>query len=394
VYKALKFTIDILNRNIPGNIIIDDAEIITSIGPLVVRLFSESCVGKPLTEAFSIETMTGKLVTNFTAHSEPLSFRHRASGMCLTGYVWIFDGGAILAVGLSTEFNAFQDFDVSLADFAKTPLSTAGYLRSNLAKILKEEARDISRAEKKQRALATAVLSDIKLITAVICHDVLNYHSVITRSLRLISGSTDCDAVRNLSDQSKDACERASMLLQASMHLSEHQRETASTFSVDETILELEGIMRALLFEGSDLKLSLAAPNTFVTAVRSGFVSSLLNLVKNSTESMLRTGGSIILSSRVIVSRNPEVVITVSDTGSNSAGSQLNLADGKIHSSTKHEGVGLGLESVRRFCKSSGWVIRTTPSHPNGLTVEMLAQATISLDDRPLLSGPVVMPLQ
>ena len=117
MYKALKFTIDILNRNIPGNIIIDDAEVITSIGPLVVRFFSESCVGKTLTEAFSIETMTGKLVTNFTAHS----------------------------------------------------------------------------------------------------------------------------------------------------------------------------------------------------AVRSGFVSSLLNLVKNSTESMLRTGGSIILSSRVIVSRNPEVVITVSD---------------------------------------------------------------------------------
>lgn len=372
----MKDLIHVLNRNIPCHLIIDDAGKITTIGPLVNRFFPDVRAGKHVREYFRYETLCGHTIEDIFIYSGCLNFRSLTDANYLTGFVWPIEGGAVLAVGFSTDASMTTDDEVKLEYFAKTPPSAVSFIRANLVKLITSDFRELAELEKSQRVRADALLRDIKLLTAVTCHDVLNYHAVICRSIALMDAEDASSEVLELASRAKEATQRASMLLQAAMHLSEHQRETKAEFSIDETILEIESVLRTILPDDVDLSLKLMSPNAQATAIRSGFVASLLNLIKNAAEAIGNSSGSVRVSTTVFQKPSLVVSISVADTGGGFTKNKLDKLHHINSQSLRHPGSSLGLESVNRFCEQSGWVFEISSSGPEGSTVVITAPIT------------------
>ena len=113
-----------------------------------------------------------------------------------------------------------------------------------------------------------------------------------------------------------------------------------------------------------------------VTAIRSGFVASLLNLIKNSAEAIGSSDGSVRVSTTILQEPNLKVRIAVEDTGAGFTKDKLDEFYNTYYKSSKHPGSGLGMESVNRFCEQSGWSFEISSSGPGGSTVEITAPIT------------------
>ena len=236
------------------------------------------------------------------------------------------------------------------------PANSGYFLQTQFQKLLMVELSEVAAREREQRRRADKLLSDLSLIAAITSHDICNYMQIISCQLDEIALYEGAAASSSKLLRAHEACELATMLLHSMLTISGHSRELQTQFSIDSTISEVEGLLRSLLPVNVTLELNLACEGADVIGDRGGFVSSLLNTVKNASEAFAKRHGKITISSFRSIECPGRVVIKICDTGPGLRHTNIDFQSHDLFT-TKRDGTGLGLASVREFCYRSAWIM-------------------------------------
>lgn len=368
------YFLKILDQNIPYYLIVDGSNTIVKSGPALTLLLREDIEGRCLTEAFKVHGATDvwKPASSEEVRSTA-KLSSRARGIVLEGVRWNLTTGGegVWIFSPSISENAGS---LSVDDFPRVPGNAAFFLQTQFQKLLMLELNEVAALEREQRLRADNLLKNISLIAAITSHDICNYMQTISIHLDEIALDEGAAGSRSTIMCAHEACELATMLLHSMLSISGHSRDAQTQFSVEATISEIAGLLKALTPENVVFELNLLSPGYEVLGERGGFVSSLLNLVKNASESFDGECGKIVISTLRSPKDTNHVLIKIDDTGPGLPSANIDFQSRDFFT-TKRRGTGLGLASVREFCQRSGWTMEI--ASPAGRGTCILLEAPI-----------------
>jgi signal transduction histidine kinase len=154
--------------------------------------------------------------------------------------------------------------------------------------------------------------------------------------------------------------------------ISGHSRDSQTQFSIASTILEVEGLLGSLKPANVVLELNLVCEGVYVLGERGGFVSSLLNIVKNASEAFDGAHGQITISTFRSIECPERAFIKICDTGPGVRHTNIEFQTHDLFT-TKRNGTGLGLASVREFCYRCAWTIELVSESGSGTSILLSA---------------------
>jgi signal transduction histidine kinase len=223
--------------------------------------------------------------------------------------------------------------------------------------------------------------------SAGLSHDLRNVFTAIKGCAAEVEEETVADGTAPLSDlqryclgEIESATNRGLAILDQLLCLSRQNESILQVTDLDNSIRQLEPLLRRLTRPGVILRLDVPATECLVRIDRVGLSQILMNLVSNANDAIVGNG-NITVTARPVVSRSvgddePVAVLTVSDDGRGFTPDELSRAfdDGFTSKGDGH--FGLGLATVWRIVERNGGSMQIDSS-PNDVT-------TISI----MLTGP------
>lgn len=360
------FFLTLLDQNIPLHLVVDSSNTIVRVGPAIAQLLAEDIKGRYLLDVFSLGELASSDAPTLEVTRSSTMLLANGGSVAFEGFLWAMTGGGIwlLSPSMSTSSS-----DLNSQDFPRVPPGASQFLQAQFQKLLMLELSEVASLERQQRLRADALVKDMSLVAAMTSHDICNYMQVLSGHLDELLKSAPWSSNSSL-QQAREASELATMLLHSMMSIAGHDRAVQIEFLLDPTISEVRHLFRSLVPEHVAFDCNLACPGVSIFGERGGFIASLLNLVKNASEAIGKGQGKITITTQSLGTTPGRILITVDDTGS---GWTKSPSQENEFFTTKRNGTGLGLVSVKSFCHRSGWTMQIVPNPGRGTRAELIA---------------------
>ncbi|MCQ6562723.1 HAMP domain-containing histidine kinase [Paenibacillus mendelii] len=178
----------------------------------------------------------------------------------------------------------------------------------------------------------------ISQLAASVAHEVRNPMQVTRGFLQLLGENTRVDRERNYLKLAIDELDRAASIITNYLTFAKPQLEEMTTLNLHDELTQVEGIIVPLAnLQGGKIQSSIPT-DLFVEGNSSKFKQALINIIKNSIES-LKGNGLIQLSA---YEEHGEVIIQIRDNGEG-MDKEILAKLGEPYFSNKTKGTGLGL---------------------------------------------------
>jgi signal transduction histidine kinase len=365
----LSFSEKQIGALLPAFLHIDKQMNISAMGPGILRHLPHVRMGMPCAEAFNIVNYDTAQFFQEGANVQPVSLIARDSDVHLNGAAIFHDAGCLLAVRFAITEDMFADSSMDLSDFGHADPVILSIMLIVLQRAMLEEsqANAIELAHERQRS--ADLLERTSRVAGYMAHDFNNLLSVIRLNTDRLSRQFGKDEkIGKLAEIIQEMAARGSEITQSLMTLSLQRTDTRQPLSVDQVIQDNMGVLDSVVGSNITLQLNLDADGRKSVVSYSDFLNALINLLLNAREAM-PMGGQIALSTSLGVGRRKSdgdgdgyadaaqsgsyIAIQVKDTGIGMSDALLSRAF-EPQFSSKPNGTGLGLASVRNFAAEMG----------------------------------------
>ena len=222
-------------------------------------------------------------------------------------------------------------------------------------------------------------------------HDLRNVFTAIKGCTAEVEEETEADGTSTCSDLQRfclgeidSATNRGLAILDELLCLSRQNESILQVTDLDNSIRQLEPLLRRLTRPGVILRLDVPATECLVRIDRVGLSQILMNLVSNANDA-IAGNGNITVAARPVVSRSvgddePVAVLTVSDDGRGFTPDELSRAfdDGFTSKGDGH--FGLGLATVWRIVERNGGSMQIDSSPDDVTTISIMLTGPGSTD--------------
>lgn len=396
--------IDIL---FPAHIAVNRALEITALGPSLRRRAPWLQHGDLLFDRFRMATGPAtRDLAELTDTAGAIVLAGLDGGPMLAGTVLQQPGGFLLTLNHMPTGN---EFELDCSDFAPGDMHLSNLMLIRVQNALIEESRDVAAELAAERQRVVDVIDRVGRMSGYLAHDLNNFLSVISlNAKRLLRTEMRDDRQRHCVNVIAETVERCSDFTQGMMTLANQRSDSRLPFAIDAAIEDATALFRSACGVRITLQLTLQTGNATVNAAANGLINSIINLLINARQAM-PSGGTITLSTQVVSAGTispprPQsasefasefVVVTIADEGSGMPPEVLNRAFDLFYS-TKPEGTGVGLASVRDYAEQmDGWVSLT--STPGVGTIARIYLPVVAQQQRvkhPRMSVTVDVPPQ
>lgn len=240
----------------------------------------------------------------------------------------------------------------------------------------------VQRSKLEKQFLQSQKMEVVGFLASGIAHDFNNALAVIFAGCDFLSmrfGATDQASIADVREI-RQAAERGAALTRQLLSFSRAQRISPRDVDVNQTILELSRMIRRLLGEHIDVRLSLAPGAGVVHVDPIQLEQVLVNLAVNSRDAM-PGGGRLTITTACTIDGDalcsPErtdgdVVIRVSDTGHGIPGELLErVCEPFFTTKPEGKGTGLGLAMAQRAVATAGGKLLIESTVDEGTTVTL-----------------------
>jgi len=234
-----------------------------------------------------------------------------------------------------------------------------------------------------------------------VAHDFNNMLAIIMFSTDLISEELTAESpLREFTDEIVHATERAAGLTRQLLVFSSKQIVQAVVLDLNETVHEMDKILRRLIDENIEMTVLLGKDLGNVKA-DSGYVGQVvMNLVVNARDAMPNGGKLTILTTNVTLDENPMgaapgeyVMLSVSDTGIGIPEDvKSRLFEAFFTTKPKGKGTGLGLATCQTIVEQCGGHIAVYSEVGNGTTFSIYlprVDQTATIAIKPIQNMPL-----
>jgi signal transduction histidine kinase len=364
---------------LPAFVHVDAFLNISAFGPGISRHLPHVCVGMPFDEAFSVVNFDTAQFFREGREVRPVKLMSLVGDLALSGAAVFHEAGCLLAVrfALSEEIFAGGSMDLSDFGYADPVMLSTMLIALQRAMLEESQATAIELAYERQRS--AELLERTSRVAGYMAHDFNNLLSIIRLNTdRLLRQFGRDEKIGKPANIIQEMAARGSDITQSLMSLSLQRTDTRQLLSVDEVIKDNIGILDSLVGSNITLKVDLYAGNCKCVVSYNDLLNGLINVLINAREAMPR-GGQIDLSTSVVngpITRDGAadvaepssyVAIRIADTGIGMSEALLARAF-EPQFSSKPDGTGLGLPSVRNFVVEVGGDVWLESSPAEGTT--------------------------
>ena len=240
-----------------------------------------------------------------------------------------------------------------------------------------------------------------------VAHDFNNLLTVITSNVDLIVSAipSNLEIHENLTEIRRAAGQAAGLTRQL-LNFTQRRSEDPQVVSLNEVVTDCQGLLRRVIGEGAQLKVTTAARAPLVKIDRAQLEQVLMNLVFNARDA-LSDGGVVEVATerRSVKSDDPQApasvppgeysVLLVRDTGSGMTPETRARAFDPFYTTKEiGKGTGLGLAMVYTIVKHAGGYIDLETKRGAGTTFRIYLPRVVSPTATPFEGTPVVRPKQ
>ena len=355
---------------------------ISAIGPGISRHLPHVRIGMPCDEAFSIVNFDTAQFFREGREIRPVHLISRVGDLSLSGAAVFHEAGCLLAVRFALSEKIFADGSMDLSDFgyADTGMLSTMLIALQRAMLEESQATAIELANERQRS--ADLLERTSRVAGYMAHDFNNLLSIIRlNSDRLLRQFGRDEKIGKPANIIREMASRGSDITQSLMSLSLQRTDARQLLSVDEVIKDNIGILDSLVGSNITLQVDLDAGNCKCVLSYNDLLNGLINVLINAREAMPR-GGQIDLSTSVgngPITRDSGadaaepcsyVAVRIADTGIGMSEALLSRVF-EPQFSSKPDGTGLGLPSVRNFAAEVGGDVWLESTPAQGTTVHL-----------------------
>jgi PAS domain S-box-containing protein len=328
-----------------------------------------------LTGHEALDEIRGRSVTEWTA---PHDFEKNAEAV-----LRCFDGGSArnLRIDYVDKLGRFTPIEINATVIeTETGLKTVTLCRDVSDRARQEEER----LKLESQLLQSQKMESVGTLAGGVAHDFNNILTAIIGYSSLLQMDMDrSDPKRIYIDQILTSAEKAANLTQSLLAFSRKQVIELKPLQVNRTIREMDKMLRRLLTEDIDLRLTLPEADIIVMADLTQIDQVLLNLATNARDAMPKGGtltiasGEVRLDSQFIKVRGfgepgNYAVISVTDTGYGmDAHTREKAFEPFFTTKEVGKGTGLGLSIVYGIVKQHNGYINLLSEPGVGTTVEI-----------------------
>jgi signal transduction histidine kinase len=213
-------------------------------------------------------------------------------------------------------------------------------------------------------------------MSATLAHDLMNQLTVVlscASHLRLANGAGVMDGEAR--EELMVAAQQAVALCREVLDLARPARDVAVTFDVNATVTKLTAFLTKVHLPGAgriELELQLSADPLWTAADEALIANALLNVALNSRDAMPSHGRLTIRTElEAVAGGSARVRVELADTGTGIPPDLLERVFQPFFT-TKPNGTGLGLASVRRAVERYGGAVEISSAVGKGTTVRIL----------------------
>jgi len=350
----------------PAYIRINADGLIVSTGSFFDRYKSDVYPGIGFFELFSCQTHWR--VEEFFQVPEmgnPIRLHFLQSGALLQGMVLPVGDEYLMLVNLIPTAEAIIKGELQIDDFGLGDPLASGMLSIIMQQASLEEARQSSQALAVEQERTSALLDRVSRMAGYVAHDFNNFLSIIELNCDLLLYDRNLDArlIPKL-QMIRETAQRTSETTDSLMTLAKLKYDSRNLIDVDELVEKNSSFLRTVAGPNIELVVNLKAAGLHIHVAKGALLNCLVNLVINSRDSIAQTG-RIVVSTQVqgdgskgdrpVGAAGPpeHIRIAISDTGSGMTEEVARQAFEPLFS-TKARGNGMGLASVREFCREMG----------------------------------------
>ena len=330
---------------------------------------------------------------------KPIQIDLRNHDLSLNGTAVFHEDGCLLAIRFVLSEKAFANGSLNLSDFGHSDPVVLNTMLIVLQKAMLEDAHATVLELARERESSADTFSRTSKVAGYMAHDFNNLLSIIQlnadRLLRLAKPNDTTTKLANIIHET--AC-RGAQATASLMALSQQRTGTLNLISVDNIIKENFSILNSVVGSKVKLSLNLAAEKYKCVVESNELLSAIINLLINARDT-LPNGGNISLSTAggsefsgershmgPVGDRN-FLSIRVTDNGIGMSNALLSRAF-EPRFSSKPNGTGLGLASVRNFLVERGGDVRLESKIGKGTTVHLHLPAQFDTADGGLPNKP------
>jgi PAS domain S-box-containing protein len=240
------------------------------------------------------------------------------------------------------------------------------------------------RVELENRLRQSEKMETVGRLAGGIAHDFNNLLTVINGTAELAAlGRGEDDPVREQLANIRSAGERAADLTRQLLAFSRRQVLQPVVMKLNDTVVEIEPVLRRLIGEDVHVSVQLAADLDNIRIDRTQVEQILLNLASNSRDAM-PNGGTLTIetanvgvdelyaSSHATVQSGPQVMLAISDTGHGmDEATRQRVFEPFFTTKATGRGTGLGLATVYGIVKQCGGSIWVYSEVGRGTTIKV-----------------------
>jgi len=353
--QRLSLDAEVIRSLFPAYLLIDTDGRIISFGAYYRRLPQFAGTRLNLFEIFTCETHEDiDAFRRLPPAGEPIRLHCRSSDTMLQGIAVPVAQGFLLAVNLIPTAAGIARGQFQLNDFGLADPLASGMPALIMQQASLDDARKSAQDLALEQERTTMVLSRVSRMAGYIAHDFNNFLSIIGLNCDLLLKDSTLGPQHLPKLQIiQDTVRRASATTYSLMTLAKLRHDSRARIDVDELIKTNLSFLRTVAGHDNVLAVDLAAEGSRVEVAAGALLNGLINLVINARDSFAAAG-------RITISTWPDtpageqlLSITVSDNGSGMSAETARQAFEPLFS-TKATGNGMGLASVREFCREMG----------------------------------------
>ena len=365
---------------LPAYLHVDRSMTITAMGPAVRGHMPDIRIGMRCTDAFEFVHLDMDQFFDGTQDVKPVRLIARSGMMHLFGAAVFHKDGCLLAVRHTLSEESMNNGSLHLSDFGHGDPVVLSTMLISLQRGMLEESQATAIELAAERERNAKVLERTSRVAGYLGHDFNNLLSIIRLNTdRLLRKFGHDEKISNLAHIIQETAARGSDITQSLMTLSQQQTDTLLPITIDDLIRGNNTFLNTVVGAGIEFDIDLQAGAAQSVISYNGLLNCLINLLINAREAMPH-GGRIALSTSItrgLVTSTPSgsdpepgtyVAIRIADSGSGMSEVLLSRAFEPLFSS-KPNGTGLGLASVRDFAVEMGGDVWLESQAGEGTTV-------------------------
>lgn len=355
-----------LGKLFPAYLLLDKNFCLVGSGPSIRKLLPGLQIGHAFDDCFDV--ISHDIATVFDIQERPdhpIEVASKCGNIRLHGLVAQQPDGYFLALRHVTTSQYLASQQLELTDFGYADPEIQAIMLIAVQRAMLEEAQDTAIELAFERQKYSALLERTSRVSGYLAHDFNNLLSIISLNTERLARTPSINRkTANLAQIIGDTAARGSEISQSLMALSHQSSETLSARSIDDIINENSAFLKTVVGSKVGVSISLHSGSHKAVVSYNGLLNCIVNLLINAREAMPH-GGHISVATTVrdgLATKTDEgtesspckyIAIEIGDTGSGMNEALLSRAFEPLFS-TKPNGTGLGLASVREYAVEMG----------------------------------------